>query len=120
MIRLTTITKVLTEAAEKKLDELQNQYMTGEQDPHEEDMWSRLGIPRPEGEDDSFDEPGGITFEDSDFENVEGYALVKPSRIDLILQKEEGSEVFLESGKSFTAKETPEEIEQLIGVRGVN
>lgn len=114
MIKLTTLSKVLTEAAEKKLDELQSQFLMDEQEP-EEDMWSKMGIQRPPGMESEEQDPlTGFTFEETDFKYVEGKALVKPSRIDLILQTEQGSEVYMESSKSFTTRETPEEIERLI------
>ena len=118
MIKLTTLTKTLTEAALDKLTELQRNFMTGEQDPDEEDMWERMGIQRPDYAPEEEVDMDSITFVDSDFEYEEGSALVKPSRIDLILEVKNGSEVFMESGKSFTAKESPEEIHRLMSECG--
>lgn len=113
MIRLTTLTSVLTEAAEKKLEEWHNKYNPGGQEP-EEDMWEKMGIQRPDLGDEEEPKHPEMVLEDSDFEYEEGYALVKPGSIDMIVSTETGSEVYLESGKSVTVKETPEEVEGMI------
>lgn len=120
MIRLTTLTKVLTKAAEEKLAALEEEFLKEvSEDPEpEEDMWSRMGINKPDYLEEEDGNPMDVRFEESDFEYKEGIALVKHSRIDLILAVGDNSEVFMESGKSFTAKHTPEEIEKLIEQHG--
>lgn len=121
MIRLTTLTKVLTDEAEEKLDRLEAKLL--EQDLKnpgmgEEDKWSRMGIQKPDYVEENERGLDSISFEEADFKYEEGVAIIKPSSVDLIVdvlvEEVRYSEVFLDSGKSLTVKHSPEEVQKLI------
>jgi uncharacterized protein YlzI (FlbEa/FlbD family) len=105
MVRLTVVSEVLTEEAEKRLVEY-------ESFDDKEDFWEKLGLPNPEkGGTDTLD------FKDEDYKKVEGFASVREDSIDLIIEHDkpkDGCTVFLDSGKNFIVKQSLNEIEEII------
>ena len=105
-ITLTVVSEVLREEAIKKKEawEEENKALGDRRIDYES-----LGLPEPE---DAYFE-----YDDEDYKEVDGEALVLVDEIDLVIsfiKPEEGSTVFLKSGKEFNVKETVKVIKELI------
>lgn len=102
-IKLTAVGETLTKEAQLKLDKWEAESELSDRINYED-----LGINPPEEEE--------LILDDDDYEKVENVAYVKYSTIDIIIasEEDEGSTVFLESGKTLVVRESVEEIEELI------
>jgi hypothetical protein len=101
MIELTQLSRELNKTGKEKL----RKYIDSlnRQEDEEENLFQRLGISNPDGEEPKIQEE--LEFTDSDYSLVERVSFVEVSEVEAIFEHAEGSKVFTKSGLEFVVKE---------------